>query len=486
MARLLFVVAVFFLGCVGTVAAWTQCDDEDGGGICPDYATCCSSGTPGQSFCLPGRRSHSEKEGSCCSDRVTGCGMGFDCIFNDDGEPYCKHTDRAPKDQQHDVPRYKLRSMEDTTPLVEIYGFPMNDDFQAAYYSNMKEINSKDPSVITKHMKVERAIITVHGSSRNADEYLFGTYSVIPDDVDPETILIIAPYYVAEEETLVNTTDTQRTVLNWYDIDPLHPGTVHTFRMGVDAANAPISSFQVLDEIVQYLVKARVQYPNLKDIVVTGHSAGGQLVHRWALLSNIPAWNDSYDDTHMNHDQQSTIRRQRRILPMPSLRVVPANPRSYCYLDARRWIHNGTVFDIPDQESFDLFYSNNEDEDDERADDSCNSYNHWTWGLGSGSEIPCPYKDRTLAKVPLEDLIHRYNARPVIYLSGEFDTILQDDTCADQLQGSTRKERSERFYKGLEEIFGTEQVNHERWLVESSHDHRLMYQGEAGQQALFG
>jgi hypothetical protein len=277
--RLFDFVALMALGiccfCAESTLAFTQCEVEDGSGICPDYATCCPTGSPGRSYCLPGRRSFAEKEGSCCSDDgVTGCGLGFECIVKDDGEPYCMHTDRAPEDQQHDLPRYQLRSMDDPTPLMEIYGFPMNDDFQAAYYSNMKEINSEIPSILDKHAKVERAIITVHGSSRNADEYIYAMYSAIPSDIDPEKVLIIAPYYVAEEGALVNTTDTRREVLTWYDADPIHSGNAHTFRQGVDAANAPISSFQVLDELVEYLVNARIQYPSLKTIVVTGHSAG--------------------------------------------------------------------------------------------------------------------------------------------------------------------------------------------------------------------
>jgi hypothetical protein len=194
-------------------------------------------------------------------------------------------------------------------------------------------------------------------------------------------------------------------------------------------------------------------------------------VHRWALLSNIPAWND---DNSVGTSSMS-IRRQRRIIPVPNIRVVPANPRSYCYLDDRRWIQNGTIFDVPDLSEM-LF---------EGANNTCNAYNHWSWGLGPGSKIDCPYKDRALAKVPQEEMAKRYMARPVIYLSGEFDTIVQDDTCADQMQGATRRERSEWFYKGLGEMFGKDSVTHERHLVESSHDHRLMSQGHAGQQALF-
>jgi hypothetical protein len=49
--------------------------------------------------------------------------------------------------------------------------------------------------------------------------------------------------------------------------------------------HATISSYTVLDQIIQYYNNA-AQFPNLKHIVIAGHSLGGQTVHRYAVVGN--------------------------------------------------------------------------------------------------------------------------------------------------------------------------------------------------------
>jgi hypothetical protein len=49
--------------------------------------------------------------------------------------------------------------------------------------------------------------------------------------------------------------------------------------------HASISSYTVLDEIIKYYNNAAL-YPNLKHIVIAGHSLGGQTVHRYAAVGN--------------------------------------------------------------------------------------------------------------------------------------------------------------------------------------------------------
>ena len=63
-----------------------------------------------------------------------------------------------------------------------------------------------------------------------------------------------------------------------------------------------ISSYDVTDKLLEYIVQAKkrnknddddddaVEYvfPKVRRIVVMGHSAGGQYVQRWSLLTNSP------------------------------------------------------------------------------------------------------------------------------------------------------------------------------------------------------
>ena len=120
-------------------------------------------------------------------------------------------------------------------------------------------------------------------------------------------------------------------------------------------------------------------------------SAGGQTLQRWALLSNSPAWNTS----------------------SVGIRVVVANPRSYAYLDDRRWLAPN-----PEEQG----QNNNDDTEIFRRptanngiDTYCPWYNHWLWGLEDGGELPCPYRDSAVAQVGSAAAIaKRYASRNVV------------------------------------------------------------------------
>ena len=72
-----------------------------------------------------------------------------------------------------------------------------------------------------------------------------------------------------------------------------------------------LASFDFADELLRRLAKREI-FPNLKAIVVSGHSAGGQFVTR-------------YEMANQSHDK----------LGIPITYVV-ANPSSYAYPDPER------------------------------------------------------------------------------------------------------------------------------------------------------
>ena len=80
---------------------------------------------------------------------------------------------------------------------------------------------------------------------------------------------------------------------------------------GVARNNEKLTSFDFTDEILRKLARKDV-FPNLKALVVAGHSAGGQFVSRYEMANQI-------------HDT----------LGVPITYVV-ANPSSYAYVDALR------------------------------------------------------------------------------------------------------------------------------------------------------
>jgi len=199
----------------------------------------------------------------------------------------------------------------------------------------------------------------------------------------------------------------------------------------------------------------------LKQVSVAGHSAGGQVVHRWALLSKIP---------HRNQDVE--------------IRIVAANPRSYCYLDGKRMIHhkatNITRWEYPPAHEV----------------QHCFDYNQWNWGLESGGALDpvVPYFVRRLKEITTpEELAKEYARRKVFYLTGEYDVIEQKDHCATfELQGTNRHERAVHYFAALkayveEHHHDMEQLNHDLHTIpESPHDHVLMFQSAAGRKAVLG
>jgi pimeloyl-ACP methyl ester carboxylesterase len=285
----------------------------------------------------------------------------------------------------------------------------------------------------------------IHGSGRNADDYFCTALSLLPQN--DERVLVLAPKFASPEDKL------PENFLIWQDHGENLPLS-HTWRYGADAMNAPISSYAALDRLVESLVHARrVQFPNLSRISVAGHSAGGQVAHRWALLSSYnsaagagAAWNDD----------------------VVEIRAIVANPRSYCYLDNRRIIADDYI--VPDADDVAL----------------CTDYNQWQWGLEAGGTIICPYKEEALKETPAERMAERYATRNVIYLAGQYDTLPQTDRCDTSVfQGKTRKERAEHYQQALQSYFQRE-VHQFHVVPQSPHDHSLMFQSEVGRKAIFG
>ena len=224
-----------------------------------------------------------------------------------------------------------------------------------------------------------------------------------------------------------------------------------------------ISSYDVTDKLLEYIVQAKkrnkndddddndddaVEYvfPKVRRIVVMGHSAGGQYVQRWSLLTNSPIMNSDDDDSNKRN---------------VDIRTVVANPRSYCYLDNRRMVqqqHKRSSYhahrrrlrvgndqeeeedndDNDDRDSHRYTATNNNfDEDDEeyvfavpdRSDrDACPSYNEWEWGLEDGNIRTSPYRDRALNTTSggssSKDIAIRFGTkRKVYYLVGSNDTV---------------------------------------------------------------
>ncbi|CAJ1967342.1 unnamed protein product [Cylindrotheca closterium] len=478
-----------------TTQAWKQCQ---GGGICPEFATCCPSSVPGSPpACISTRHGKDplNATGQCC-DETTACPYGFACAVrtSDDEivslqeQPYCKiDKQNPPTDLFHDQPRYEMCRIPDPSMII-MHGFPIvphaqeqpnqhdhqnelrghhhplksDTYFQLAYYSSHGDLFQFDGD------KIQKVLIMIHGSGRTAEDYFCVALSLVPEG-ERDSVLVIAPKFLAPVD-LNNSTDIKnKNFLIWQEDEapPKYP-MAHSWRYGADALNAPVSSYEAIDRLVEYLTATMNQrqiFPNLKLVTVAGHSAGGQVVHRWALLSKI-----------ITSSQQNV-----------EIRTVAANPRSYCYLNGKRMIiyknkesTNKTRFDYPSAKEL----------------EHCPDYDQWNWGLQDGGTLDpvVPYKVRRLKEMTPKELADKYVRQKVFYLTGEYDVIKQKDHCATyELQGKTRHERALHYFGALKayvkENNGTiaDDLNHELHTIpESPHDHLLMFQSAAGREAIFG
>ena len=371
-----------------------------------------------------------------------------------------------------------------------------------AYFSSMGSLDSSNVTDLQNHQRVTTVFVVVHGSGRTAEDYLYGAVSSLPkDQQDPSnaTIMVLSPWFLDPADDNDDDDDDNSipiplppNTLRWWDTGPLY----HTWRYGADAINSPLSSFAAMDRLVERLVEDPVRFPALSRILVAGHSAGGQFVQRWAMLSNSPVWKepseqqqqqqqvDVTDDANNLNERNPFLDAQSQHSPQfkqrnVRIRAIPANPRCFAMLDDRRYVHdattNSTVFRRPDDGDI----------------SECPDFNEWIWGLDAGGSVTAPYKDRAIAIAGgAKALAHRYVAqRNVVYLAGGEDLEVFDDDCGSVIQGKTRRERSRKFMASLHELYPQEMKAqlHTRLVAEGvPHDHTLMFQSPAGQEALFG
>lgn len=159
-------------------------------------------------------------------------------------------------------------------------------------------------------VKLENAIITIHGSERNADTYFKSIFYAARRLNLIDKTVIISPHFKAYGDSLIKN-ELVYDYEGWWIGDQ---------SLGKDS----VSSFAVIDELVKKLSN-KSQFPNLKRITLIGHSAGGHLIQRLAIGTT----------TDLN-------------LINTEVRYIVANPGTYAYLSNKRPVANQAgVFEIP-------------------------------------------------------------------------------------------------------------------------------------------
>ena len=275
---------------------------------------------------------------------------------------------------------------------------------------------SKDLS--TQNTKVEKVIITVHGSVRNADTYFKSIFSLAKKkNVLEKTIVISPKIKIVGDDTESN--EFVYSYEGWW--------------IGNPSLKKKVSSFALIDSLIKKVANNNL-FPNLKEIIITGHSAGGHLVQRLALGSIV--------DKEMEH---------------LNIKYIVANPGTYAYLNKKRPVANMIgIFEIP-------------------QGPRC-FYNYYKYGL----EKLNPY----MSRISIKEMIANFINRKVVYFLGEKDTGQVEQTCQAQYQGKNRFVRGQNFYAHVNEEYP--ENNHGMLIVPNvGHTQYGMYTSEIGQDLLF-
>ncbi len=231
---------------------------------------------------------------------------------------------------------------------------------------------------------IERAVLVFHGRLRDADTYWRSAQkalAAVPEQA-PRTLLVV-PQFLAQLD--VDAWHLPPETLRW---------TLEGWEGG-DAARAParLSSFDAIDAVLALLAD-RHRFPHLSQVVIAGHSGGGQVVQRYAVVGQAES---------------------RLAAAGVKVRYVVANPSSYLYFSA--------------------------DRPQPPAAGECTGFDQWKYGWNGAP----PYATQ-LSTQAYED---RYVQRDVVYLLGALDVDPDhpalDKSCAGETQGPYRLARGRSY-----------------------------------------
>jgi len=234
---------------------------------------------------------------------------------------------------------------------------------------------------------ITRAVLVIHGLNRDADRYFADAQKArVAAGPSGATSLMLAPQFLADQDIAANALGPE--MLHWATNDWSAGKPAH--------GPIPASAFDALDAILARLAD-RALFPKLTEVVVAGHSAGGQVVQRYAVAGRGEAALTSVG-VHV--------------------RYVVANPSSYVYFTPDRPLPGGGFAPFAGAAA-------------------CPAFDQWKYGFAGG--MP-PYVQGTAAS-----LEQRYAMRDVVILLGGADDDphlkVLDKSCSGEAEGTDHLSR---------------------------------------------
>jgi hypothetical protein len=152
---------------------------------------------------------------------------------------------------------------------------------------------------LTRSEAVRRALVVVHGNSRNADDYFEYAIAAARLEQKLDDAIVLAPNFRTRKDAPAATE---------------HYWSSSGWKVGNRSQDPKrVSSFAVMDELLARICSSGSPvFPNLGIVVIAGHSAGGQFVNRY-LAGGAGCPNAAVE-----------------------VRYLVMNPSSYLYVDGRR------------------------------------------------------------------------------------------------------------------------------------------------------
>lgn len=258
---------------------------------------------------------------------------------------------------------------------------------QALRYASNFSLNKPDTLIKT-------LLIYVHGLHRNAMGYFEYAEDAVRSAGQKKMTLVIAPQYADAEDLDDNRLGNE--FLCWQKAE-WKDGYASIIRYS-RSREISMSSYEVLDSLITTVLKSG-KFPNIRKVVIAGHSAGGQFVQRYSAITPLPD-----------------------LLPSCSFRFIVMDPSSYMYPDDKRPAADGTTFIIPDTTG-------------------CPAYNRYPKGL-TELNIYAEF-------IGADQILHNMLQRDIVFLLGSNDTSMDDPdldvSCVANLQGRFRLERGLYF-----------------------------------------
>jgi len=229
--------------------------------------------------------------------------------------------------------------------------------------------------------QIKGAIVTIHGHSRNADDYFDKMTSIVSGQGLADEVMVIAPKFITQYE--------QSSGSDWYWNTTSWKWGLQSY---LSSNGNSLSTFKTIDFLLSKL-SDKIQFPQLTDILVTGHSSGAAFIHMYSSTKN----NNSYNNTNLHFS------------------VV--NNQYFVHPDSTRLQANGSLI-VPQ---------------------NCAVYNNWPYGYDALSPF--------MEIIGKENSKNNFLSNKVDYFIAELDTETGDISsgCQYEFLGNNRYEKNMNY-----------------------------------------